>query len=201
MKRPVGGLRRAVLALALGAVVLSAGAWRTHRGAQEALAASEAAEAKGDALGAILEAYRAATLRLPRDPLADDGVARLFDLAARAQARDDRTAAALAWRAVDASAIATRGPFGPSEALRERARKALEGAAETAANARTPSGKLVPKSDSVAYDVRGDARLENPHLPSPLRASAIAALVLLVLVLAIPRRRSEATQRATAEKS
>lgn len=201
MKRPVGGLRRAVLAFVLGAVVLSAGVWRTHRGAQEALAASEAAEAKGDALGAILEAYRAATLRLPGDPLADDGVARLFDLAARAQARDDRTAAALAWRAVDASALATRGPFGPSETLRDRARKALEGAADAATNARTPSGKLVPKSDSVAYDVRGDARLENPLLPSPLRASAIAVLVLLVLALAIPGRRSEATQRVTAEKS
>lgn len=200
MTRPVGLLRRVALGAALGVVVLGAGAYRTHRGAEEALAASEAAEAKGDSIGAILEAYRAATLRLPGDTRADDGVARLFDLAARAQARDDRTAAALAWRAVDASALATRGPFGPSEALRSRARKALEGAADGAANARTPSGKLATKSDSVAYDVRADARLENPTLPSPLRASAIAALVLLVLALAVPARRG-AAPGPTAEKS
>jgi hypothetical protein len=99
-----------VVAVGLGAVLT-----RVFWDGRRALAAGDAAMARGDAPAALVEWRRAARWYAPLAPHVADAYERMEALARAAEEKGDQALALDAWRGIRSSALATRSLYTPYE--------------------------------------------------------------------------------------
>ena len=106
-------------------LLLGAAAARVLSDGRSDLAASEAAWAAGDVIGATVHARAAARAYVPFAPHVGRAYLRLRTIAQDSEARGDVEAAIFAWRAVRAAAVGSRSLFTSHERQREVADAAI----------------------------------------------------------------------------
>jgi hypothetical protein len=151
-----------VVGVGLGAVVTRV-FWDGHA----ALAAGDAAMARGDGAAALVAWRRAARWYAPLAPHVASAYERMEALARAADANGDTAQALEAWRAIRSSALATRSFYTPYADKLEAANQRI---AELMARADTTSKKTQPERH--AYHLELLERDESPSVPWTLVALA-----------------------------
>ena len=152
-----------VLGVVIALAALSAISIRVVVSGTQALAAGDAAAARGDLADAIAGWEAAARWYLPLAPHVDEAYARLVTLAGA-----DHRHALAAWRAVRSAALATRGLWTPHG---EDLRAANEAIAELAS--RDPEGAVAGGVDAAARKVWHAERLS--RMPGPSHTAVVVS--------------------------
>lgn len=164
------GGRAAALAALLVVGVVAIGTARQLRTGSAEVELADAAASKSDWPMAIAHARAAAEALAPGSPWPERGWLRLEAIGHDAEARGDDETALLAYGAMRAGALATRGPL--SGWVRRRA-QAEEGLARVAASERSPT----------AQHVTSDVMLEALHESEPPATWLVVTLAAAALAM------------------
>lgn len=168
--------RRASFLLTVLVVALGAMTFRVVRDGEAALAESDAAFHRGDLSNAVLYARRAAIAYAPGAPHTRAALKRLRAVAVGSEGVGDMGSARLAWGAIRAAAVETRGFTEPYANERAEADQAL---------ARLSAAPLRADAEAHARAVeRARALLEQLPGPSPV-GSALLVLGLVTAALGL----------------
>ena len=166
--------RRASFLLTLLVVALGAMTFRVVRDGETALAESDAAFHRGDLSNAVLYARRAAIAYAPGAPHTRAALKRLRAVAVGSEGVGDLGSARLAWGAVRAAAVETRGftePYATERAEADRALARLS-ASPMSADAEAHA-RAVEKARALLQELPGPSPLASTLLVVGLATAAL----------------------------